>query len=64
MTNKQKAKLWARLKSPAFYIAVIGAGKLVAEAFGHSVITDEQVNVIANGVATLATVIGVAIGYE
>lgn len=64
MTQTQKKKLWARLKSPAFYIAVLGAGKLIAEAFGQSIITDAQVNDAANGLATLATVAGVAAGYE
>jgi phi LC3 family holin len=59
-----KAKLYSRLSRPAFYIAMLGAIKLITDAFGYSLITNEQINAIANGVATLVTVIGVAVGWD
>lgn len=36
---------------------ILGATKLALEAFGYSIITDEQINAIANGVAAAATVV-------
>ncbi len=57
-------KVYARLKSPTFYIAILGALKLTMQAFGVEIISDEQVNTIANGLATLMTVVGVACGWE
>ncbi len=61
---KENKKLYSRLTRPAFYVALLGAAKLVTDAFGVTLITDEQVNSIANGLATIVTVVGVAIGYE
>jgi len=58
------AKLHCRLTNPAFYLAILGAAKLVTDAFGLQIISDEQINSIANGLAAIVTVIGVAIGYE
>mgnify|MGYP000897571342 FL=1 len=62
--DEKQDKIFSRLSKPAFYIALLGAGKLVADAFGCPIITDDQVNAIANGLACLVTVIGVAMGYE
>jgi len=62
--TKTNSKLWSRLTKPAFYVAILGATKLVTDAFGMTIISDDQVNAIANGIAALATVVGVAIGYE
>lgn len=62
--NENQGKLFSRLNKPAFYIALLGAAKLVTDAFGCQFITDEQVNNIANGLAALVTVAGVAMGYE
>ena len=64
MTEQSKAKLFSRLSKPAFYVALLGAAKLAADACGYQIITDEQINSIANGLAVLVTVVGVAIGYE
>lgn len=64
MTQAQKNKLYRRLSSPAFYVALLGAAKLGLNAFGVHLISDDQVNEIANGLATLTAVIGVAVGYE
>lgn len=57
-------KVYKRITSPAFYIAILGAGKLALQAFGYELITDEQINAIANGLSTLAAVIGVVVGWD
>ncbi|MEN6391072.1 MAG: hypothetical protein ABFD04_11705 [Syntrophomonas sp.] len=62
--EKKNTKLYNRLCRPAFYVALLGAAKLVTDAFGLQLISDDQVNSIANGLAALATVAGVAIGYD
>jgi len=53
-----------QLKSPAFYVGILGGMKLILMAFGIDIITDEQVNNIANGFAALFTVIGVAATHK
>lgn len=63
MEEQKNSKVYSRLKSPAFYVAILGATKLVTDAFGLTLITDEQINAIANGLSAIATVVGVAIGY-
>lgn len=40
-------------------IALLGAVKLALQAFGIDIITDQQINEIADGAATLITVAGV-----
>ncbi|QSO54790.1 hypothetical protein JZ785_14265 [Alicyclobacillus curvatus] len=40
-------------------IAILGAVKLILQAFGVDIITSQQVDDIANGIAALVTVIGV-----
>ncbi|MCL6452124.1 MAG: hypothetical protein K6T78_00680 [Alicyclobacillus sp.] len=40
-------------------IAILGAVKLILQAFGVNIITDQQIDAIGNGVAALITVIGV-----
>lgn len=62
--NENQTKIQNRLTNPAFYIAILGAAKLVSDAFGYPIISDSQVNIMANGLAALATVTGVAMGYE
>lgn len=64
MEEKKNSKMYSRLCKPAFYVALLGAAKLVTDAFGLQLITDDQVNNIANGLAALITVLGVAMGYE
>ncbi|HWQ76699.1 MAG TPA: hypothetical protein VN441_15440 [Syntrophomonas sp.] len=64
MTADQKKKLYKRLVSPAFYLALLGACKLVLNAFDIAIITDEQINAVANGLATLFVMVGIAIGYD
>ncbi|UFJ40087.1 hypothetical protein LOK74_18925 [Brevibacillus humidisoli] len=36
---------------------LLGAAKLTLEAFGYSIITEDQINAIANGVAAAAAVV-------
>ncbi|WP_232695464.1 hypothetical protein [Brevibacillus daliensis] len=38
-------------------VGILGSAKLIAEAFGLEVISNEQINLIANGVAAAATVL-------
>src|SRR5579875_2175140 len=38
-------------------IAILGAVKLILQAFGVNIITDQQIDAIGNGVAALITVI-------
>jgi len=64
MSEKKNSKVFSRLNKPAFYIAILGAAKLATEAFGLQIISDDQVNSIANGLAALVTVVGVAMGYD
>lgn len=56
-------QIYTRLRSPAFYAALLGLLKLTMQAFGVDIITDEQVNTIANGLSTLVTVVGVALNW-
>ena len=53
-----------KLRKPALVIAVLGAVKLVTDAFGIVVLTDESINAIANGVSAVATVIGILINRD
>jgi len=62
--NSNRVQIYSRLTRPAFYIALLGAAKLISDAFGYRLLTDEQVNSIANGLAALAAVAGVIMGYE
>ena len=64
MNDQRKAQIFNRLNKPAFYVAILGAVKLMTDAFGIQLISDDQINAVANGLAALATVVGVAIGYE
>jgi uncharacterized membrane protein len=50
-----------KLRTPALVVAILGAVKLVSDAFGVVVLTNENINSIANGVSAIATVIGILI---
>lgn len=63
MTEQKKKALYKRMMNPAFWLAMLGAVKLVTDAFGYG-FTDEQINALANGLATLAAMIGITIGYS
>lgn len=45
-------------------VAVLGAVKIVLQAFGIDVITDQMINDIANGVAALVTIFGVVMSHR
>jgi uncharacterized membrane protein len=45
-------------------IAILGAIKIVLEAFNVDLITDDQINSIANAVAAVVTIVGVAISHR
>lgn len=53
-----------KLRKPALVIAILGAVKLVTDAFGVQVLTDENINAIANGVSAIATVVGILINRD
>ncbi|MBX5436220.1 MAG: hypothetical protein IRZ33_03285 [Alicyclobacillaceae bacterium] len=44
-------------------VALLGALKLILQAFGYNLMTDQEVNDIANGVAAVVTVIGVVMTH-
>lgn len=50
-----------KLRKPFLVVSILGAVKLVTDAFGISFLDDNSINSIANGVAALATVIGILI---
>lgn len=50
-----------KLRTPALVVAILGAVKLVTDAFGIVILTDENINAIANGVSAIATVVGILI---
>jgi uncharacterized membrane protein len=56
--------MYEKMKKPLFWTGVIGAVKLATDAFGIQLITNEQVNAIADGLAALATVVGVAVSHD
>jgi hypothetical protein len=45
-------------------IGLLGAVKLVLDSFGVTIINDVQMNAIANGIAALATVVGVYMNHK
>lgn len=52
-----------KFNKPALWVALLGALKLILDSFGISLISDTQVNDIANGIAALVTVAGVIIDH-
>ena len=53
-----------KLRKPTLVVAILGAVKLVTDAFGVTALDDAQINAIANGVAALATVVGILINRD
>lgn len=51
-----------KLKKPTLWLAVLGVTKLLAQAFGVE-IEDELINMTANGLAGLFTIIGVFVDH-
>jgi len=53
-----------KLRKPALFVAVLSAAKLITDAFGYQVFTDEQINDISNGLASIFTVVGIFINRD
>ncbi len=45
-------------------IGLLGASKLILNSFGLDIITDNDINAIANGAAAVATVVGVYMNHK
>lgn len=53
-----------KLRKPTIVAGVLGAIKLATDTFGLNIITDDQVNAIANGIAAIAAVIAALINRD
>lgn len=45
-------------------LGLVGAAKLILDAFGVTILTDDTVNAIANGVAAVLSVVGVYTNHQ
>ncbi|WNR42115.1 hypothetical protein [Paenibacillus roseipurpureus] len=45
-------------------LGLLGAAKLILDAFGVTLLTDETVNAVANGVAAILSVVGVYTNHQ
>jgi len=50
-----------KFRKPALAIAILGAVKLVTDAFGLQLLTNDSINEIANGVSAVVAIIGILI---
>jgi len=53
-----------KLRKPVIVVGLVGALKLATDAFGLNIITDDQVNAIANGVSAVAAIIATLINRD
>lgn len=53
-----------KLRKPTLAIAILGAIKLVTDAFGMPILDGNAINDIANGIAAVATAIGILINRD
>lgn len=53
-----------KLRKPALIIAIGGAIKLVTDSFGYHILTDENINAIANGISAVVAIIGILINRD
>lgn len=53
-----------RLCNPLFWVSILSGIKLVFNAFGVTIIADDQINNIANGFAAIFTAIGIASSWR
>lgn len=44
-------------------VAIVGAGKLILQAFGVDLITEQQIDALANGIAAVITIVGVVMTH-
>jgi uncharacterized membrane protein len=50
-----------KLQNPIYWLAILGGIKIILNANGVQIITDDQVNAIANGLSALVDVIAGAV---
>lgn len=53
-----------KFRKPTLVVAILGAIKLVLDVAGVPVLTDDNINAIANGVAAIATIVGILINRD
>jgi len=53
-----------KFRKPTLVVAILGAIKLVLDVAGVPVLTDDNINAIANGVAAVATIVGILINRD
>lgn len=53
-----------KMKKPAFWLGILGVIKLASDTMGYKFIEDSQINSIADGIATVFTVMGVIISHD
>lgn len=63
MENKDNKFNFDALKKTSFWVSILGATKVITGAFGLELFLDGQIETIADGIAAIATVIGVAINH-
>jgi uncharacterized membrane protein len=51
-----------KMQKVAFWVAILGAGKLVAQIAGYE-IPDQVINDVANGLAAIASVVGIVLDH-
>ncbi|WP_211234377.1 hypothetical protein [Paenibacillus taiwanensis] len=59
--NQRRLSLMRNYNIAPIVVAVLGAVKLILQSFNIDVITDEQINAIANGAAAIAAVVGIMV---
>ena len=53
-----------KFRKPTLVVAILGAIKLVLDVAGVPVLTHDNINAIANGVAAVATIVGILINRD
>jgi len=53
-----------KFRKPTLVVAILGAIKLVLDVSGVPVLTDDNINAIANGIAAIATIVGILINRD
>jgi uncharacterized membrane protein len=64
MTPAKKKALMKRITSIPFWVGILGAIKLVTDAFGWFTLDDVKINSAANGMAMLCSLVGIFWGYD
>ncbi len=53
-----------KLRKPVIIAGLLGALKLATNAFGLDIISDDQINAIANGISAIAAIIATLINRD